>query len=307
MEIPQQHCRLCKREAELQESHVVPAFVFKWLKDTSATGFMRFGQTPNRRSQDGHKRPWLCLACERKLNAWETKFATLVFHPLNEDGALRVRYADWFIKFCTSISWRTLLMMKEDAMLDDLSSTQLRVVDAALDSWGELMLGTRSHPGRFEQHFLPLDTIVEPTRHGMPANINRYMLRTIDLDFVRSPSTTFVVCKMGKFFVLGFVDVTHPKQWVGTKVHVRDGLVGEQNYELPRQFLDYINNEAKQYAVVQNKMSDGQRNKIDATMWKDIDRVARSGSFVAMKHDVDSFGRDAFSIHRQGASDDKSK
>lgn len=306
MENPQQNCRLCKREADLEESHIVPSFVTKWLKETSATGFMRFGQSPNRRVQDGYKRRWLCRDCEGRLNAWETKFATLIFHPFNEDGGVSVRYADWLIKFCTSISWRVLLMMKEDALLSNFSDRQHRAVEAALQMWADFILERVPHPGRFEQHFLPFDTIENPAQHGMPANINRYLLRTIDLDAVRSSATAFVLCKMGKFFVLGFVDVPNPKQWVGTKVHVRDGSIGPSSYTLPAQFGEYIKGKANRYAIVQHSISDTQRKKIDATLWKDIDRVASSGSFSAMKHDVESFGRDAFSVHRPGASDGKS-
>jgi len=48
-------CRLCSRARELQLSHIVPAFVYRWLKDLSGTGFLRFGKNPNRREQDGLK------------------------------------------------------------------------------------------------------------------------------------------------------------------------------------------------------------------------------------------------------------
>jgi hypothetical protein len=175
-------------------------------------------------------------------------------------------------------------------------------VDEALEAWADLMLGNVPHLGRFEQHFLPLDVFEEPSRQGMPANINRYILRTIDLDAVRNPTTAFVLCKMGKFFVLGFVDVQFPKHWIGTKVHVRDGLVGRSNYTLPRQFGEYVRNEAEPYATIYNRISTAQCEKIEKTMWKDIDRVAKSGSFNAMKYDVNSFGQEAFTIHRPQAS-----
>jgi hypothetical protein len=110
-------CRLCGHERELQESHVVPAFVFKWLKETSSTGSLRFGQQPNKRVQDGYKQRWLCLDCEGRLNVWETQFATQLFHPVNQDGGDNIRYGEWLMKVCVSVSWRTLLMMKENNWL----------------------------------------------------------------------------------------------------------------------------------------------------------------------------------------------
>src|SRR6185437_16000526 len=97
------NCRLCGQMAALQESHILPAFVFKWLKETSATGFLRFGQEPNKRVQDGMKRNWLCSPCETRLNLWETQFATNIFHPVNDDDGPRVEYGDCLLKFCASI------------------------------------------------------------------------------------------------------------------------------------------------------------------------------------------------------------
>ena len=118
-------CRLCGQLGELQDGHILPAFVFKWLKETSGTGFIRFSQEPDRRVQDGHRRRWLCLSCERLLNAWETQFATNLFHPLNEDGGRRVRYREWLLRFCVSVSWRSLSMLKDIEGLGHFTQRQL--------------------------------------------------------------------------------------------------------------------------------------------------------------------------------------
>jgi hypothetical protein len=48
-------CRLCGEMKELQESHILPGFVYRWMKETSATGYLRFAQQPNLRVQDGVK------------------------------------------------------------------------------------------------------------------------------------------------------------------------------------------------------------------------------------------------------------
>jgi hypothetical protein len=34
-------CALCQDETNLKESHLIPKFVGKWLKRTSATGYLR--------------------------------------------------------------------------------------------------------------------------------------------------------------------------------------------------------------------------------------------------------------------------
>jgi hypothetical protein len=89
------NCKLCLREEELQESHILTAFVYKWLKETSATGHLRFGQAPNTKSPRRLR--------EQRLNVWETQFAKHVFHPINENGGAKVPYAEWLLKFCTSV------------------------------------------------------------------------------------------------------------------------------------------------------------------------------------------------------------
>jgi hypothetical protein len=292
-------CKLCLKERELQESHIVPSFVYKWLKDTSATGYIRFGQAPNKRTQDGYKVHWLCRECEQRLNVWETRFATHIFHPINKDGGQKIPYGDWLLKFCASVSWRTLLMMKEKNYLNDFSNAQHEAADAALGAWAAFLLGETSNPGRFEQHMIMFDA-VDPdgtTLQGMPPNFNRYILRTVDLDAVRSNSMTFVLSKMGKFFVLGFIDAMYPRQWAGTKINANAGTINGSNYTLPRQFGDYLFEEARRYAEVQAKISETQRDRIDETMWQNIDRVARSESFAAMQHDVQMAGKAAFDIH----------
>ena len=115
-------CKLCGKNAELKLSHIIPSFVYKWFKDTSASGYIRFGETPNKRSQDGFKLPWLCEGCEKLLNSWETEFANKIFHPLNKEYNEKIAYKQWFNLFCVSVTWRVLNLYIERNLLKDLPS-----------------------------------------------------------------------------------------------------------------------------------------------------------------------------------------
>jgi hypothetical protein len=95
-------CRLCQQQAELKLSHILPAFIFRWLKETSGGGHLRHGMEPNRRIQDGLKRYWLCSPCEGRLNLSETAFATKLSHPYIEASGKQFTYSGWLIHF-TSI------------------------------------------------------------------------------------------------------------------------------------------------------------------------------------------------------------
>ena len=198
------------------------------------------------------------------------------FIPRSGNGGLRILYSDWMLKFCVSVSWRTLLLMRENGWLMRFSERQRTAVDHALEHWAKFMLGKLPHPGPYEQHVIMVGSIDSSTLGGLPANINRYLLRTVDLDVVRTSNTAFVLTKMGKFFLLGFIDVLHPRQWRGTKINANRGHIGQTDNIVPSQFWDYLKDEARRYAATHNRISERQRRKIDETMWGDLDRVAQS-------------------------------
>jgi hypothetical protein len=82
-------CSFCREVAPLRDSHVLPAFAYRWLRRRSGTGHIRHTDNPNRRVQDGPKLKWLCDDCEGLFGKFETAFATNVFHPWQE-GKQRV-------------------------------------------------------------------------------------------------------------------------------------------------------------------------------------------------------------------------
>jgi hypothetical protein len=175
-------CRLCQEVADLQESHVIPAFVFKWIKETSPTPYLRLSDRPNRRVQDGIKRYWLCRDCEQQFGDYETQFAAVLFRPAIENASQRIRYGEWLLKFCVSISWRALLAEQEKTSFDNLTGPLRHGAETAILHWHQFLGGRAAHPGKFEQHLLVCDQLSSYKGGPLPANINRYALRSIDLN-----------------------------------------------------------------------------------------------------------------------------
>ncbi len=195
-------CRLCQQIEELQDSHIIPAFAFRWLKGPHE-GYLRHTQEPNKRVQDGPKLPFLCKRCEGHLNQFETDFANRLFYPLNTDSVERVRFGPWLLKFCVSISWRALSYQKEMGRLLHFSPSQITATDHALSVWSQFLLGQIPHPERFEQHFLRFDLIEEGTPLStLPPNINRYLQASVDMDVGASATTAFTYVKIGKFAII---------------------------------------------------------------------------------------------------------
>jgi hypothetical protein len=201
-------CRLCGNDAVLQDSHIMPAFVYKWLKATSATGYLRAADEPNLRVQDGQTRPWLCAGCESRFNKYETQFASEFFHAFDENPSSRLRYGRWLLKFCVSLSWRQLLIRLEDGVLENEKSELLDAARAALQSWAAFLLDETPHPGRFEQHLLPLGAIEEHSVKDMPANFNRYILRVVSMNVISvGGKEVLSIYKLGPLAIIGFIKV----------------------------------------------------------------------------------------------------
>lgn len=294
-------CKLCSHRGKLEESHIIPAFLYKWLKETSGTGFLRFGESPNLRSQDGFKEHWLCSSCEDLFSKWESLFASEIFYPLVEGNASNFRYQDWLLKFAVSTSWRALLFIKETAGISYFPNHLATEAENAIAQWEKFLLGKSPHPDEYEQHMLPLGVISSFTDEKIPTNINRYLLRSIDLDAVCSPTEAFVYVKLPYVLSIGFIHVKRPRDWQGTKVHVERGTLGSERYVLPAKVGDYILGQARMAKEVQDSISKVQKAKIEESLWKGIDRTSDSGSFKAMQADVALFGRAAFADEEQNS------
>jgi len=105
-----EECKLCGNHAKLTESHVIPKFVINWLKQTSATGYIRQGINPNLRKQDLAKLKLLCAVCETRFSRWEKRFAEDIFIPYQTRRQQSFRYDQWLLLFVVSLAWRTVIV-----------------------------------------------------------------------------------------------------------------------------------------------------------------------------------------------------
>ncbi len=301
-----QTCRLCCEEKELRESHVIPKFVFDWQKESSGTGFLRSSEMPNRRAQDGEKEHMLCGDCEALFNQWETPFATKIFHPLNKREAIRFEYQSWLLKFAVSVSWRVLTWYNPDA-LPEISESGKALIAKALQTWKEFLFDQRPHPGSFEQHMILLDVIKSIQNiYNLPSNWNRFLTRGCHINLAHSGGDPlYVYTKMGRITLLGFIGINHPRHWVGTKIHVKRGVIGG-SLKVPVQFLDYMKERAIVELHEKDRISKKQAEVIDRTYRKDPDRAVMSETFRALDHDVRRFGINAVFDEKDSPNEDGS-
>jgi hypothetical protein len=171
---------------------------------------------------------------------WEKQFAERAFNPWYENSDRPIEYGDWLLKFCVSLSWRVLQHVHDSNGLVHLSDPQKVLSKAALKRWADFMLGKAPHPGAFEHHLIPMGAIDTHTFEEMPKNINRYMLRAVEADLPHGSTGVFTYSKIGHFGLFGMIQPTAMK-WEGTKVRVRNGVLGgPRRYVLPIELFDYI-------------------------------------------------------------------
>lgn len=285
-------CRLCGDDTALINSHIIPAFAFRWLRDSAGGGHLRSTQEINQRVQDGEKKYLLCERCEGRLNEFETIFATRLFHPYSEGKTARVKYGPWLMQFGVGLVWRVLRFSRERAPLKDYPDDLVASMDRAERVWKEVLLGQRQHPGEFQVHMLPLDSI-ESLSGDFAPNINRYLMRAIDMDVTRGGRANFVYAKIGRFIFLGFYGLELPTMWKGSKVHATEGLVEPRKYVLPKAFGDYLNGRAMHMAAKLDGMSPRQQTKVEEAFAENIDAYLESDAWTAMSEDLRLFGDDA--------------
>jgi hypothetical protein len=98
--------------------HLIPDFAIRRLKK-DGTGFLR-SQDPNRRVQDGVKKPLLCENCDgRRFSDAETSFASRIFHPFLDGQALQFDCSEADRYFIASLVWRAIVSRLRDPAADD--------------------------------------------------------------------------------------------------------------------------------------------------------------------------------------------
>ena len=134
-------------------------------------------------------------------------------------------------------------------------------------------------------------------RH-LPANINRFAMRSIDMDQASTDDVGFTFVKMGPVAVVGFYYLPRPREWSGSKVHVKHGLIGPTQYKVPEAFLSTLLGARLGMGICLTSFLDRQRLIADRAttegIEKNSDRLSGSHWMRAMQRDVDRFGDSAF-------------
>lgn len=156
-------CQLCKKDTILERSHIIPKFVYRYIKKTSPTTTkkLRKGDTPNKAQQDGDVLQFLCGECEDKFSKSEKYFNDFVFSKATQNKLEKMEVNDEILYFSISLIWRSLkFRIYKNLKLDELMENEIQTMNNFLDDC-EIYLNTKdtSSIKKYKFHLIPTNSI----------------------------------------------------------------------------------------------------------------------------------------------------
>jgi hypothetical protein len=267
-------CALCGEEKKLCKSHIIPKFVFDWIKKTSATGYLRQISNINKRIQDCTKEELLCIDCETKFSRYERYFADKIFYPYLIKDQKSFDYDETLQKFLISVSWR--LLKKDLEGFKKFQPEMAKYAEETEQYWKEILLNDNLDE-KYEHHMLLLDCI-EENNVDNPKDFNIYVLRGTDGTLVSDKTEVYLFIKFPSIlFISSIYPKSVKKNWENTLIE-KSGTIGKKtpvinDPKFGSFLLDRVN------LVTESKLSTQQNKKIEKTMLKDLNKVKNSKSY----------------------------
>ena len=246
---------------------------------------MRESNNIDKREQDIAKEYWLCGTCEDLFSNWEREFANKVFyHSVNAQKSIII-YQGWMSRFCASLSWRTLTYIRSLNIKEDKPKEYIESINKAERQLSKYLLGKSDDLYEFEQHLFPIGEIESTTETGLPANMNRYFLRTMSMDIIGNKNNTFIYTKLPSFILLGFVKGSIPKEMRSSRIALEHGKLSPQTYHFPDGFINYLVDKANMVNKLGGSINPTQQARIDEFVKNNPEKVVHSKTFWAFVKD----------------------
>jgi hypothetical protein len=284
---PARPCALCLRLKTLQQSHIVPAFAVRYLKRTSATGYLRGAIEPHLRRQDLDTLPLLCHDCEELVSASERQFSLSAFPLIQGDDFRELEYGPWLLKFAVSLNWRALVAARDDVLRDFPQFA--RVLEKTLEQWRLFLIGNHSTPGT-EHHLFVFAGVPESVSVGFHPKLLHYALRAIDVTQAVGKRHLAGYAKMMRSIFYSPIIPSAANGWKRTRIHAGGGrLASPQEIKMPG-FGEFINSRIAE--AFTQPLSEKQAKKIQEAMLKNPDRAIASESYKVHRASRAIFGKD---------------
>lgn len=269
------NCALCGKNTSLKKSHIVPKFVGKWLKETSATGFLRGVKNPNFRLQDLPKMPLLCGDCEQLFSDLESYFARNIFYPILNEKKETIEYNENLNRFIVSLNWRTLVTSLEDQLKVDQWIEN--PVKQAEEIWRKYLLKEIPNAGSYEHHMSFMGKI--PAGMELTKILHWYLLRSTDATLASNQVNVFAYTHFPHFFFVSTIVPFSFPVWKTTKIK-SDGKFTIESQINDYDFWDFLKSRGEVASVVLNNSANKQ---IAKSLEKNPEKLLTSESFLVFR------------------------
>ena len=271
-------CKLCQDSDDLRVSHILPRFLGKYLKDTSATGFLTAIDTEGQpsRSQDIYKTKLLCNRCETILNETETFFARTIFHPFKQGGTVTIPIDDRLGRFAVSVSLRALWVMQ---LVDEPLAEKWKDKLYSLETeWRNYLLMTPNFiMGKNSHHILLCSEYLLAAGLKDNPNLLLSVMRTSAFYLFEQFGQAYVFANLAGVQIVSMISPpelpvsrgmqVYPDQTFG--VDTRAGIGWGGYFQNLLKFTKELN-------AAGNRLSDAQKETIEQAMNKDPKRAVNS-------------------------------
>lgn len=289
MSIIRDYCKLCNNYEQIQDSHVIPNCIHKWMKKTSYTGNIRTSENPNKINQGGYKEYMLCSTCEQLFSKWEDYFAKMHFKPLIDEKVVN-SYDINLSKSVVSIAWRVLVSFKMKNKFNIYPASTIENINISEKNWKDYLL---SKTDNFNEHIKHHIFLFSENSYNHPF-FNRYN-RTYETTFISNEvDGSYFYIKIPYFAMLVFVE-NHNSEFWGNSDIKKNGII-DLNQTIASSMGQLIYEGCETIKNSINEYSDNQYNKIKYRQNNNHD-IENTHAFKMMMKDYVNHGND--SLHKR--------
>lgn len=269
-------CKLCQNSDNLRDSHVLPKFLGKYLKDTSATGYLMAIDTDGRpsRGQDLYKRKLLCTSCESILNEAETFFANNIFYPFQNGTLKTIPINEQLSRFAVSVSLRALWIMRlAQHPLAEKWKQKLKELEI---EWRSYLLNLPNFvKGQNSHHILLCDENLLAIGVKNSPNLMHSVMRTSAYYLFEKFDKAYVFANLAGVQVISMISPAELPVSRGTQVYPEQtfGIVTPPSIGWGGYYQNLLTL-ADEFDAAKSRLSAGQKERIDRAM--NTERAAKS-------------------------------
>ena len=275
---------MCNQVKSLCTSHVIPKFAGKYIKNTSATGFLRLIENPNLRQQDIIKVPLLCDTCEQIFSKFETYFAKNIFYPYNNLKLklnFEVIYDENLIKYIISQSWRILYLEYNNYLKGTLSTEVDTEILSVLKYWQSYLL-SKSSWNEKKGHYLFFWDYAPLAGQQLPKKFEFYITRAADGTIASNDEKSIIIVftQIPSISIISTIRPSHLSGWVDAEIYDEGVIkVPQQIEDFEIDFFGFVKNRIKK--IEQFNMSKKQQQKVLSKILKNSEKFEKSKTYEA--------------------------